>query len=146
MAEQKILGRDGGSFTSVVGYAGGSKTGSEGKVCYHNLLLDSDYGRLGHTEVVAVRVPDDRLLFFCEQYLRLFNSAGVRADPQDRGGEYRSAIGLPGGFSNPAVAVMQDFAGCASRSPTTPAPPPFLHPSSSVFVLVLCSRLFTLPS
>ena len=110
VAEEKILGRNGKTFTSVVGYAGGAKVGSDGKVCYHNLLFDSDYGKLGHTEVVAVRVPEDRLLFFCEQYLRLFNSAGVRADPQDRGGEYRSAIGLPGGFSNPAVAVMQDFA------------------------------------
>jgi hypothetical protein len=117
VAEDKILGRDGNTFTSVVGYAGGSKAGSDGKVCYHNLLMDSDYGRLGHTEVVAVRVPEDRLLFFCEQYLRLFNSAGVRADPQDRGGEYRSAVGLPGGFNNPAVAVMQDFAGYVLAGP-----------------------------
>ena len=104
------MGRDSNSFTSIAGYAGGTKVGKDNKVCYHNALFDSDYGSLGHTEVVAVRVPSDRLLFFCEQFLNLFNSKGVRADPQDRGGEYRSAIGLPGGFSNPAVRVMQEFA------------------------------------
>ena len=114
VAEEKILGRDGNSFTTVVGYAGGTKVGKDGKVCYHNMLFDSDYGKLGHTEVVAVRVPADRLLFFCEQYLREFSSKGIRNDPQDRGGEYRSAIGLPGGFSHPAVAILQDFARSAA--------------------------------
>ena len=36
----------------------------------------------------------------------LFNAKGIRADPQDQGGEYRSAVGLPGGIKHPAVDVL----------------------------------------
>lgn len=89
VAEQKLLGRDGDSFTAIAGYAGGSKLGKDGKVCYHNMAFDSDYGKLGHTEVVAVRVPQDSVPGFVEAYVNLFNGKGVRADPQDQGGEYR---------------------------------------------------------
>jgi len=110
VAEQKILGRDGKTYTSVAGYAGGTKIGEESKVCYHNMNSDSDYGRMGHTEVVAVKVPNDRLLFFMEAFLNLFNSKGIRADPQDAGGEYRTALGLPGGMDNDAVVVLKEFA------------------------------------
>jgi len=110
VAEQKILGRDGKTFTSVAGYAGGTKVGDDSKVCYHNMLGDSDYGKMGHTEVVAVKVPNDRLLFFMEAFLDLFDASGVRADPQDVGGEYRTALGLPGGMENDAVPVLVDFA------------------------------------
>jgi peptide methionine sulfoxide reductase MsrA len=110
VAEQKILGRDGNTFTSVVGYAGGTQVGKDSKVCYHNMKFDSDYGEMGHTEVVAVKVPNDRLLYFIEAFLRLFNDNGIRADPQDQGGEYRTALGLPGGMDNDAVPVLKYFA------------------------------------
>jgi len=110
VAEQKILGRDGNTFTSVAGYAGGTKIGKDSKVCYHNMKFDSDYGQMGHTEVVAVKVPNDRLLFFVEAFLNLFNDKGIRADPQDQGGEYRTALGLPGGMENDAVPILKDFA------------------------------------
>lgn len=86
-AETLILKRDSNSFTSVAGYAGGTKVGNEDKVCYHNSKQDSDYGVMGHTEVVAVRVPQDRVAYFMEAFLNLFDTNGLRADPQDRGGE-----------------------------------------------------------
>ena len=89
VAEQKLLGRNGDSFTAIAGYAGGTKVGKDGKVCYHNMAFDSDYGKLGHTEVVAVRVPEDSVEGFVEAYISLFDSKGIRADPQDAGGEYR---------------------------------------------------------
>jgi len=106
VAEQVLLGRDGQSFTAVAGYAGGSQIGKDGKVCYHNMAFDSDYGRMGHTEVVGIRVPDDSVASFAEAFVGLFNAKGIRADPQDQGGEYRSAVGLPGGIKHPAVDVL----------------------------------------
>jgi peptide methionine sulfoxide reductase MsrA len=39
VAEQKFLGRDGKSFTSVAGYAGGTKLGKNGKVGTSALLM-----------------------------------------------------------------------------------------------------------
>ena len=81
-----------------------------GQVCYHNMAFDSDYGSMGHTEVVAIKVPADSIDNFVASYVDLFNSKGVRADPQDQGGEYRSAIGLPGGISNSAVATLKQKA------------------------------------
>merc|ERR1711966_52815 len=110
VAENKILGRDANTYTAVAGYAGGTKVGSDSKVCYHNMMGDSDYGKMGHTEVVAVKIPNDRLLFFMEAFLNLFDARGIRADPQDAGGEYRTALGLPGGIDNPAVKVLKEFA------------------------------------
>jgi peptide methionine sulfoxide reductase MsrA len=112
LAEKYILKRNKDSFTSVAGYAGGNKIGKEGKVCYHNREKDSDYGSMGHTEVVGVRIPADRVAFFLEAFLNLFNDKGVRADPQDRGGEYRSAIGLPGGYDGQpqVVALLKEYA------------------------------------
>jgi len=110
VAEKALLGRDGNSFTAVAGYAGGTKTGKDGKVCYHNMAFDSDYGSLGHTEVVAVKVPKDQVEGFVDAYVNLFNPLGLRADPQDQGGEYRSGIGLPGGINNAAVARLEKAA------------------------------------
>jgi hypothetical protein len=33
-----------------------------------------------------------------------------RVDPQDRGGEYRSLLGLPGGTSHPSYSAVEDAA------------------------------------
>ena len=77
VAENKILGRDANTYTAVAGYAGGTKVGSDSKVCYHNMMGDSDYGKMGHTEVVAVKIPNDRLLFFMEAFLNLFDARGI---------------------------------------------------------------------
>ena len=64
-AEKNILGRTSKDFTALTGYAGGTKVeegkGLDGetipKVCYHNTLSKADYGRLGHAEVVSLKVP-----------------------------------------------------------------------------------------
>jgi len=106
LAEQTLLGRQ--AFTSVAGYAGGKRVGASGKVCYHNAARDSDYGELGHAEVVAVQVPTQQVLAFASRALDdLWDARGRRADPQDTGGEYRSLIGLPGGMAHPAVALLR---------------------------------------
>ena len=89
LAEKKLLGRDGSTYTAVAGYAGGTRVGTGGKVCYHNEAAEADYGQLGHTEVVAVRVPRDRVNEFSKSFVKLFNAKGLRNDPQDKGGEYR---------------------------------------------------------
>lgn len=44
---------------------------------------------------------------FLRSFIDLFDSRGVRADPRDTGGEYRSVIGLPGGMQHPVVAVLR---------------------------------------
>lgn len=46
-AERKILKRNDRELTSRTGYAGGSKTDNEGRVCYHNFQRVADYGALG---------------------------------------------------------------------------------------------------
>lgn len=56
-AERNLLGRKDNEMTSLTGYAGGMKTGSEGRVCYHNFQSVADYGKLGHGEVVGVTIP-----------------------------------------------------------------------------------------
>ena len=63
---------DGGNLTSRVAYAGGTKVGEGGLVCYHNMegkagdaeelksqssvvsRVQADYGQLGHAEVVEM--------------------------------------------------------------------------------------------
>ena len=51
-AERSILNRKDNELTSWAGYAGGTKTGPNGSVCYHNALFRDDYGKMGHGEVV----------------------------------------------------------------------------------------------
>jgi len=96
------LGRTGNTITALAGYAGGTKVGDGGRVCYHNLAMAPDYGSLGHTEVVSVSVPEERVTDFAKKYIDAAASYRFgRADPQDRGSEYRSAIGVPGGMDGP---------------------------------------------
>jgi len=96
------LGRTSNSITALAGYAGGNKVGDGGRVCYHNLALAPDYGSLGHTEVVSVSVPEEKVTDFAKTYIDAAASYPFgRADPQDRGSEYRSAIGVPGGMDGP---------------------------------------------
>ena len=99
--ERKLLSRADNELTSRTGYAGGTATDKEGRVCYHNGKGVADYGKLGHGEVVGMRIPQTSIGDFAEEYFSLFNpKTGERVDPGDRGGEYRSLIGLPGGASN----------------------------------------------
>lgn len=99
-AEKKILGRGPKDFTSRTGYAGGTKS-ENGKVCYHNMKSIADYGKLGHGEVVGMTIPEKKIGDFAVEYFNLFTAKGERVDPMDRGGEYRSLLGLPGGDKHP---------------------------------------------
>lgn len=100
-AERTILGRATGKFTSRTGYAGGTKADPEGRVCYHNFQSVADYGKMGHGEVVGMRIPPSAVGDFAKEYFALFGDGGERADPMDKGGEYRSLLGLPGGRNHP---------------------------------------------
>ena len=113
--EKKILGRDEHEYTSAAGYAGGKSTDKEGRVCYHNFQSIADYGKLGHGEVVGMTIPQSKIGDFAGLYFSLYNpKTKDRVDPQDRGGEYRSLIGLPGGTkhtSYPDVQAAAEKAG-----------------------------------
>lgn len=106
-AERLILQRDDGQLTSRTGYAGGKKLGTEGRVCYHNYQGLADYGKLGHAEVVGMKIPENKVEDFAKVYFDLFDpTTGERVDPQDKGSEYRSLIGLPGGVQHPMYAAV----------------------------------------
>jgi len=99
-AERKFLSRADNELTSRTGYAGGTSTDKEGRVCYHNFQGVADYGKLGHGEVVGIRIPQTSIGDFAKEYFILFTEKGERVDPLDKGGEYRSLLGLPGGINN----------------------------------------------
>lgn len=113
--EKGILGRGPTQYTSAAGYAGGKSTDKEGRVCYHNFSNIADYGKLGHGEVVGMTIPQNKVGDFSELYFSLYNpKTKDRVDPMDRGAEYRSLIGLPGGMkhaSYPSVASAAEKAG-----------------------------------
>jgi peptide methionine sulfoxide reductase MsrA len=106
--ERSALKRADLELNSRCGYAGGTRLGSGGKVCYHNARGVADYGKLGHAEAVAMRIPPSALPDFAKLYFSLFVAYNLpgrkvidRADPQDTGPEYRSVLGLPGGVRSP---------------------------------------------
>mmetsp|Transcript_41672 Transcript_41672/g.61171 ORF Transcript_41672/g.61171 Transcript_41672/m.61171 type:complete len:317 (+) Transcript_41672:48-998(+) len=97
-AEKKILGRTDEQLTARAGYAGGKAGALDGKVCYHNALNVADYGKLGHAEVVSLRIPPSKFKDFAVEYFKLFDKEGNRPDQfGDRGTEYRNVVGIPGG-------------------------------------------------
>jgi peptide methionine sulfoxide reductase MsrA len=113
LKEAAELGRSGAAFSAVTGYAGGTGT-ERGLVCYHNGRGVSDYGRLGHAEAVQVTIPPSALPAFASKFIGIFGTRGYRHDPQDRGGEYRSVLGLPGGTASPHYSK---FLAAAEGSP-----------------------------
>lgn len=109
--ERSILGRNDHQLTSAAGYAGGSATDKEGRVCYHNFQRVADYGSLGHGEVVGMTIPQSKIRDFAELYFSLYNpKTKDRVDPMDRGGEYRSLLGLPGGTSHTSYPLVEEEA------------------------------------
>lgn len=97
-AERRLLGRSDAELTARAGYAGGTKGALDGKVCYHNGKRVSDYGALGHAEVVRLRIPPSSFPDFAATYEALFDKNGFRPDQAgDRGLEYRNLVGFPGG-------------------------------------------------
>jgi len=116
LAEKSILGRGEPELTSRTGYAGGTSTGAEGRVCYHNMKSIADYGKLGHGEVVGMRIPESSVSKFAEEYFNLFTAKGERVDPGDKGPEYRALLGLPGGTSNDSYSKVDAAAQAKGMS------------------------------
>ena len=106
-AERKILGRSDDQITSRAGYAGGKAGALDGKVCYHNAGNVADYGKLGHAEVVSMRIPASKFYDFAVEYCKLFDKDGFRPDQfGDRGTEYRNLVGIPGGKSSALAELL----------------------------------------
>ena len=106
-AERRILGRKDSQLTALAGYAGGTSGQKNGKVCYHNAALISDYGSLGHAEVVGMRIPQSKFGEFAAEYCKLFDAKGNRPDQSgDRGSEYRNLVGIPGGTKSPLAKAL----------------------------------------
>lgn len=114
--EMSELCRQGGNITARAAYAGGTRVGEDGLVCYHNYMSTADYGMMGHAEVVALRIPEASFAAFAARFWQLC-PGGRRQDPQDSGGEYRSVVGLPGGVSSPLMAKLAAAAGSAKLEP-----------------------------
>jgi len=97
-AEKRILGRSDQELTARAAYAGGKAGMLDGKVCYHNARNIADYGKLGHAEVVSLKIPPSKFKDFAIEYFNLFDKDGNRPDQNgDRGPEYRNVVGVPGG-------------------------------------------------
>jgi len=109
-AERALLKRSDTELTSRAGYAGGTKTGKDGTVCYHNFQGLSDYGKLGHGEVVGMTLPESSIGDFSKVYFSLFGPKGQRVDPLDIGPEYRSLLGLPGGKNHAMYEAVEQAA------------------------------------
>jgi len=108
-AEKNILGRTDDEITSRAGYAGGKAGALDGKVCYHNAQGIADYGKLGHAEVVSMKIPENKFEDFVTEYCKLFDKDGLRPDQfGDRGTEYRSLVGVPGGKKSPLAQKLVD--------------------------------------
>lgn len=97
-AERRILNRSDETVTARAAYAGGTAGMVNGKVCYHNGKRVSDYGTLGHAEVVQLTIPSSSYKDFAIEYTKLFDKNGFRPDQAgDKGSEYRNLVGFPGG-------------------------------------------------
>jgi len=100
-------------ITALVGYAGSTRKGKDGSVCYHQPDLSSDYSLLGHTEVVQVALDGpskkDQFRALVREYFRGFTGpkgARQRLDPGDQGSQYRSCIGMPGGAGSELYGIV----------------------------------------
>jgi len=108
-AEKNILGRPNGDLTARAGYAGGVAGADDGRVCYHNARSVADYGKLGHGEVVGLKIPSSDFPRFAEEYFKLFDKDGLRPDQAgDRGLEYRNLVGFPGGAKSDYKEMLID--------------------------------------
>ena len=114
-AERRLLGRSDEQLTAFAGYAGGNSLGKDPRkpnspqnlVCYHNFSQVADYGKLGHAEAVGMRIPKASVGDFAREYFQLFDKKGDRPDKGDRGPEYRSIVGLPGGMNGELFAAVK---------------------------------------
>lgn len=105
--------RDLAQVSSVVGYAGGTRQSPSGKVCYHHKgdsIDGTQYEELGYGEAVEVRLDANatstQYAALLQDYFRSFKADGSRPDPMDRGGAYRSFVGIPGGIEGELYPVI----------------------------------------
>jgi len=110
LLEENALGRQGREVTARASYAGSNQVGGGGLVCYHNSAGVADYGHLGHAEVVSMKIPKVKFQVFVEEYFEKICPGGLRGDPQDAGGEYRSLIGIPGGMESTLEPILKKAA------------------------------------
>lgn len=96
----KGLYAEGAFSPAVAGYAGGRVETNDKRVCYPNWQGAPTYDRLGHTEVVGMKLPPAGLESMSRLYFDEAASGRGRHDPDDAGPAYRSAIGLPGGMDS----------------------------------------------
>jgi hypothetical protein len=105
--EQKSLGRKSEQVSAIAGYAGSTRLGPKGTACYHNPQNFSDYGSLGHAEVVELVVPlsslDEVFATYFDSFIEVDEGVWARPDVYDQGPEYRSLIGVPGGYGNSQI-------------------------------------------
>ncbi|GLI65936.1 hypothetical protein VaNZ11_009596 [Volvox africanus] len=115
--EMKQLGRKPEQLTALVGYAAGTRTGPDGKVCYVYSDPRTHYDALGHAEVVQFGLSRDpgvaetEFRAFASRYFDQFKKTpgGMqRLDPQDKGPAYRNVIGIPGGVNSPFMRIIQE--------------------------------------
>ncbi|GIL79093.1 hypothetical protein Vretifemale_8383 [Volvox reticuliferus] len=115
--EMKQLGRKPEQLTALVGYAAGTRTGPDGKVCYVYSDPRTHYDALGHAEVVQLGLSTDpgvakaEIRAFASRYFDQFRKTpgGMqRLDPQDKGPAYRNVIGIPGGVNSPFFRIIQE--------------------------------------
>lgn len=107
-------------ITSLTGYAGSVRTSPKGYVCYHSWMgvKDSDYGHLGHAEVVQVQLVNETTIArkqfaallkqYFEHGFQSVSNGRLRLDPQDSGPEYRNQIGIPGGINGHLYDLIKE--------------------------------------
>lgn len=107
-------------ITALSGYAGSSRAGANGQVCYHG-NMGTDYSALGHAEVVQVQLDDGReevqFRALIDDFFRSFEYDSTRqgmrrpddfsATQGDHGAPYRSVVGIPGGVTGALYKVVQ---------------------------------------
>jgi len=107
-----LFKRDETTMSSLAGYAGSTQLGNDGLVCYE--LQGNNYEELGHSEVTQVKLDGgmeiDQFRVLVRHFFDSFivKSDGFeRPDPRDKGGAYRSVIGIPLGVKGTLFSVVQ---------------------------------------
>ena len=87
-------------------------------VCYHNSIGKAEYDSLGYTEAVGMSVPKDKVEAFASEYFSLYGSDSERPDKGDRGAQYRSIIGIPGGMQSDLLPAVEKALAKSGKSLT----------------------------
>lgn len=96
LEEMEFRRIDAEDITARAAYAGGTKEGKGGLVCYDG---PNNYGLLGHTEVVSVFAQEGTFGSLADKFWEVCKG-GEREDQADAGPQYRSVVGVPGGFTS----------------------------------------------